>query len=134
VKIRIKISKNQWLKLAVFAALIGVAFVLDGYFKNNPVKIAEENSQQGHNAEQPGVYFFAQSTTINVKTTVQNTPDRKFFQQSHDKLLQKYHQLRNYQVLKTDAREEKEPLRLSHHFLVFRSYFYSFPDDVPLLS
>ena len=136
MNIRIKISKGQLLKLVVFAALLGFAFILDSYLKKESVEITGKNTKKGNDTEVPGViYFFAQSTTtFNAKISLQKTSDRKFFQQSHDKFIQKYHQLRNYRLLKCEAENLKEPLILTLHFLRFRNYFYSFSDDVPLIS
>jgi hypothetical protein len=135
VNIRIKITKKQLLKLVIFTALIGFAFILDNYLEKNPVEITGNIAQKGQNTEEHfSVYIVSQITSYSAKISAQKIPDRKYFQQSHDKLIQKFHQLRNYQLLKSDAENLKEPLLLTFHFLVFRNYFYSSPDDVPLIS
>ena len=120
----------------VFAALLGFAFILDNYLEKESVEIAGKSAQKGHDAEVPGVvYFFAQgNTTLSAKISMQKTSVRKFFQQSHDKYIQKYHQLRDYQMLKCEAENSKDPLTLITHFLRFRNCFYSLSDDVPLIS
>ena len=124
------------IRLVLFAALIGVASLVDDYLKKNPVQIAQDDTSSNHSANENGtIYLFTQASyTFNVKPSVQKTPSRKLFEQSHDKFLRKYHQLRNYQVLKADALTHSVPLILSYHYLVFRNYFYTVPDDDPHLS
>lgn len=135
MKFKIKISKKLIFRLALFAAVLGFASLLDTYFEKNPVQIDQPVSKSNHSAEEHGtIYLFTQANTFSAKTSVQKAPSRKLFEQSHDKFLQKYHQLRNYQVLKADAQTHKVPLFLSYHYLVFRNYFYTVPDDEPLLS
>ena len=133
---RIKISKKQLLRLIIFASLLGFAFILGSYFEKSSIDIVDKSAQKSHEAEVPGIVcFFAQNaTTFSAKISMQKTSDRKFFQQSHAKFIQKYHQLRNYQLLKCEAENFKEPLILTLHFLGFRNCFYSLSDDVPLIS
>ena len=117
-------------------SLLGFAFILGSYLGNKSIDVVDKNTQKSHDAEVPCVvYFFAQNaTTFSAKISVQKTSDRKLFQQSHDKFIQKYHQLRNYQLLKCEAENLKEPIILTFHFWEFRNCFYSLSDDVPLIS
>ena len=135
MKLKINISKKLIIRLILFAAVIGFASLLDNYLEKNPVQIDKENTGSNHSANEHGtIYLFTQANyTFNAKTSIQKTPSHKLFEQSHDKFLQKYHQLRNYQVLKADANMHKIPLFLSYHYLVFRNYFYTVPDDDPFL-
>ena len=136
MKSKIKISKKLIIRLVLFATVLGFASLLDTYLEKNPVQIDQPDTKSNHSAEEHGtIYLFTQATySFNAKTSVQKTPSRKLFEQSHDKFLQKYHQRRDYQVLKADALTHKVPLFLSYHYLVFRNYFYTVPDDVPLVS
>ena len=136
MKIKINISRKLIIRLVLFAAVIGFASLLDNYLEKNPVQIKQLDTGSNHSASEHGtIYLFTQANyTFNAKPSIQKTPSRQLFEQSHDKFLQKYHQLRNYQVLKADAKTHKIPLFLSYHYLVFRNYFYSVPDDEPLLS
>ncbi len=136
MKFNIKISKKLILRLVLFAAVLGFASLLDTYFEKNPVQIDKPDTSPNHSASEHGtIYLFTQANyTFNAKPSIQKTPSRKLFEQSHDKFLQKYHQMRNYQELKADAKTHKVPLFLSYHYLVFRNYFYTVPDDEPLLS
>ncbi len=117
-----------------FAALIGLAIFFDNYFEENPVDLDElTNESSQPSAENGTIYLFSQNSSTTAKTSEQKAPDRKNFQQSHNKLLQKYHQLRNYQVLKEEAKIKNMPLILTCYFLIFRSYHFTLPDgDVPL--
>jgi hypothetical protein len=133
--VKINISKRLIIRLVLFAAIVGFTSLLDNYLEKNPVQIDKMDTGSNHSANEHGtIYLFTQATTFNAKTSVQKTPSRKLFEQSHDKFLQKYHQLRNYQVLKADAKTHKNPLFLSYHYLVFRNNYYTVPDDEPLLS
>ncbi len=118
------------IKLAIFAALIGLAVFLDNYFERNPVAVDEIASTPGQTADEHGtIYLFSQNSSTTVKSSDQRTPDRKIFQHSHNKLLQKYHQIRSYQVMKKEAKIQKTPFILTCHFLLFRSYHFTLPDD-----
>ena len=134
MKIRINISKKRAGKLAVFAALIGMAVFFDHYFEKNPVKLDQFSNKTGQAATEHGaIYLFSQNSSTTLKTSVQKTPDRKIFQQSHNKLLQKYHHLKSYQVVKREAKIQKPLFILTCHFLLFRNYHFTIPgDDVPL--
>lgn len=136
VKVKINISRKLIIRLVLFATVIGFASLLDNYLEKHSLQINEIDTGSNHSANEPGtIYLFTQASyTVNAKTSIQKAPSRKLFEQSHDKFLQKYHQLRNYQVLKADEKTRKAPLFLSYHYLVFRNYFYTVPDDEPLLS
>jgi hypothetical protein len=133
--IKIKISKKLLLRLAFFVAVIGVATLFDVYFENNPEKLEEIQTESADNTGgQSIVYFVNQTNTFDVKTSFQKNTGRKLQVKSHDKFIQKYHQLRNFQVLKAEVQTQTSPLILSYHYLVFKNYFFSAPDDEPLIS
>lgn len=136
MKVKINISKKLIIRLVLFAIAIGFASLLDSYLERNPVQIKQIDTGSNHSANEHGtIYLFTQANyTVNAKTSVQKAPSRKLYEQSHNKFLQKYHQLRNYQVLKADEKTHKVTLFLSYHYLVFRNYFYTVPDYDPLLS
>lgn len=124
-------------RLMVFIIAFGLASILDVYLEKHPVQLCkmEENSEKP-DGEQGVIYMVSPgANSLSAKTSVQKTPDRKLFQQSHDKFLQNYHQLRNYQVLKADAKNQKILSVSTCHFIVFRDYSCFFPDDDdPLIS
>ncbi len=123
------------MRLAVFVAVIGVATIFDIYFENNPETLKEIQAETTDNtAGQSKLYFVSQSSFPDVKTSSIKDPGRKLQVKSHDKLIQKYHQLRNFQVLKAEIETQTAPLILSYHYLVFRNYFFTVPDDDPLIS
>ncbi len=117
-------------QLALFIAIIGAAVLLDVYFEKNPAELKNmqaENEQQAK--ETGGIYFIAQTGSTSVKTSAQKTSLRKLQVQSHDKFLRKYHQVRNYQVLKAEVQPQTTPIILSYHYLVFLNYFFTQPDE-----
>ncbi len=133
--IKIKISKNLLLRLTFFVAIVGVATLFDVYFENNPEKLKVIQTETSDNTgEQSIMYFVNQTNTFDVKTSSQKNTGRKMLVKSHDKFIQKYHQLRNFQVLKAEVQTQTSPLILSYHYLVFKNYFFSAPDDEPIIS
>jgi len=133
--IKIKISKKLLLRLAFFVAVIGVATLFDVYFENNPEKLKVIQTESADNTDRQSIiYFVNQTNTFDVKTSSQKDTGRKLQVKSHDKFIQKYHQLRNFQVLKAEVQTQTSPLILSYHYLVFKNYFFSAPDDEPLIS
>lgn len=132
MEIKIKISKKLIVRLAFFVAIIGVATLFDVYFENDNEKLKVIQAESTDNtAEQSIMYFVNQTNTLDVKTSSQS---RKILVKSHDKFIQKYHQLRNFQILKAEVKTQTSPLILSYHYLVFKNYFFSSPDDEPLIS
>jgi hypothetical protein len=135
LNIKKNISKNLLLRLALFLAVIGVATLFDVYFENNPEQLGKMQAESADNtAEQGKMYFVSQTNTISAKTSTQKNTGRKLQVKSHDKYVQKYHQLRNNQVLKAEVQTQTTPLILSYHYLVFKNYFFTVPDDEPLIS
>ncbi len=131
--IKRKLSKKLVIKLALFVAVIGMATLFDIYFEDNQVEIVEieANSTKDEKANDT-IHLINQSTDFGVKTSVQKTLSRKFQVKSQDKYIQKYYQIRNYQVLKTEVQAQTAPLINSYHYLAFKNYFYSIPDVPPL--
>lgn len=123
------------MKLALFAAVIGIATLFDIYFESNQKEIdeIEANSSKDDKAKDT-ILLISQTTDLGAKTSVQKAFARKLQVRSHDKFIQKYYQLRNYQVLKAEVQTQTAPLINSYHYLAFKNYFYSIPDDVPLIS
>lgn len=135
MEIKIKISKKLILRLAFFVAVIGVATLFDVYFENNPEKLKVIQTESADNTDEQSIMYFVNHTnTFDVKTLSQKNTGRKLQVESHDKFIQKYHQLRNFQVLKAEVQTQTSPLILSYHYLVFKNYFFSAPDDEPLIS
>lgn len=135
VKIRINISKEQWIRLAVFAGLIAVAALLDVYFENSGVQLAGvEKSTNNSRSEKGSVQLYSQTVDLGGKIQVLKVAQRKIQPKSHDKLLQQFHQHRNYQVLKAEVQVQTAPLILTYHYLAFRNYVYISPDDLPSLA
>lgn len=132
---KIKLSKKVLTRLAIFVALIAAAVIFDHYFENHPVELDKvETGASQQSAEHSFIYIFNSANLLNAKTSGFKNPSRKLFAHSHNKLLQKFHQLRNYQVLKVDMEKPKNPLIFSYHHLTFRHYYFTFPDDDPLVS
>lgn len=135
VKIRINISKKQWIRLAVFAGLIAVAALLDVYFENTGVQLASVEKSAGNNTGEKGsVQLYSQTVDLGGKIQVMKVVQRKIQPKSHDKLLQQFHQHRNYQVLKAEVQTQTAPLILTYHYLPFRNYVYISPDDFPSIG
>ncbi len=123
------------MRLALFVAVIGMASLFDIYFDNNQVKPEEsETGSAKGERKQEKIVLISQSVNLDLKTPVQKTVVRKLQVKSQDKLNQKYYQLRNYQVLKAELQTQTTPLINTYHYLAFKNYFYSIPDDIPLIA
>jgi len=135
VDIKKNITKKLVLRLALFVAVIGVATLFDIYFESDSSILEEiQNESAANSGEQGKMYFVNQTNTINAKTASQKNTARKLQIKSHDKFIQKYHQLRNYQVLKAEVQAQTTPLISSYHYLAFKNYFFSDPDDEAPIS
>ena len=135
MKIKKNISNKLLLRLALFVAVIGVASMFDVYFENNPEKLKEMQAESDDTTgEQNRMYFVSQDNSLGAKTSGQKDTGRKLQVKSHDKFIQKYHQQRNYQVLKAEVQTQTTPLILTYHYLVFKNYFFTDPDDDPSIS
>lgn len=112
-----------------------MASLFDIYFNDNQVKPEETETGSAKNErKQEKIVLISQLTNFDLKTQVHKTVVRKLQVRSHDKFIQKYYQLRNYQVLKAEVQTQTTPLINTYHYLVFKNYFYSVPDDIPLNS
>ena len=122
-------------RLALFATVIGIAALFDIYFDNNRAELKEiETSAPEDEKGQGSILLINQTINSGAKVSAGKTIVRNPQLKSHDKLVQKYYQLRNYQVLKAEAQTQTTPLINSYHYLVFKNYFYSVPEDNPLNS
>ena len=134
MNIKIKLTKKQLLNLTLFVAVIGVAALLDSYFGKNPVHLQEvgNNSNDKHN-EPSTAYLFSQFNIPGAKVELQKPTIKKLQPKLNARFIQKYYQVRNYQVLKAEVKLKHLRL-LTYHYLAFKNYFFSVPDDLPLIS
>ena len=136
MNIRINLTKKQLLKLALFVAIIGIAHLFDYYFDKNPVHLDKtEASSNKQHSESNTVYLVSQINVLNVKVELQKPTVRNLQPKLYDRLIQKYHQRRNYLVLKAEAETKTSPLISTYHYLSFKNYFFTDPDnDPPLIA
>ena len=135
MSIKKKISRKMIMRLALFVAVIGMASLFDIYFDESKVKPEEtETSQTNDEKKQEKIVLISQSANFDLKTQVQKNVVRKLQVKLHDRLLQKFYQLRNYQVLKAEVQTQTTPIINTYHYLAFKNYFFSVPDDIPLIS
>jgi hypothetical protein len=121
--------------MAIFAAVIAVAAVFDIYFENRGVQVANiEKSASDSENEKSSVQLFSQNFDFGVKIQVLKTVQRKIQLKAHDKFLQHFHQLRNYQVLKAEVQTQTAPQILTYKYLSFLSFIYFSPDDIPSVA
>lgn len=123
------------MQLALFMAVIGMATLFDIYSDKNSVEFKEiEASSSENNENQNSILLISQSPNLGVKTLEQKILVRKFQINSQDRFIQKYYQLRNYQVLKAELQKQTAPLINSYHYLAYKNYFFTDPDDDPIAS
>lgn len=118
------------LKLALFVAVIASASLFDYFFDDDLSALDTMETEAGkHSTDQNTVYLINQVNTIAIKSNVKPATDRKFHVRSHDRLIQKYHQIRNYQVFKAEISAQTSPIISTYHYLAFKNYYFSDPDD-----
>lgn len=135
MRFKIKLSNKVLTRLVIFFALIAAAVIFDHYFESHPVEFdAIDTGASQQTSNHSFIYLFNSTNSFSVKTSELKKLSRKLFLQGHNKLIQKFHQLRNYQVLKTDMGKPKNSLIFSYHHLTFQHYYFTFPDDDPLVA
>ncbi len=122
------------MRLALFLGIIGAASVFDARFDQAGDSAEKENKdddQQQSSNEHGVVYLFSQYNPVTI--SAQKISSRKPVDELHDRLLQKYHEVRNSKFLKPEENIPKVPLYLAFHNLVFRNSRWGMPDDEPPL-
>ncbi len=123
------------IQIVLFVAVIATATALDIYFNKNNVEFAEIETESTENTkEQNSILLISQTTNTGVKTLEQKYSSRKFQIKSHDKFVRKNYQLRNFQILKAEVQTQTTPLINSYHYLAFKNFFFTDPDDDLLKS
>ena len=122
------------MRLALFAGVIGAAISFDVYFDAIPLEPENAEHESQPPPDEPGaIYLINQAGPASAKISVQKTGNRKFSEHLHDKFLREYHEAKNFCMLKAEEKNPKIPLFLSYHFLIFRNYHFTIPDDdIPL--
>jgi len=102
------------MRLGPFVSVICVASLFDIYFNDTKIKPGEtETGSAKEERKQEKIVLISQSTNLDFKTQVQKTLVRKLQLKTQDKFIQKYYQLRNYQVLKEEVQNQTAPLNNS---------------------
>lgn len=134
LKLKIDITKRILVRIAMTLAIVGAAVLFDVYFENDLDELENiQTESKEHSTEKGSIYIIAQSSTISPKTSGEKSSNRKLKIQLHDKFLRKYHQIRNNQVLQAEQASQSAPVIQSYHYLVFQNYFFTQPDDDPLV-
>ncbi len=122
------------LQLALFLGVITAATIMDFYFDKNTIEIAATEAESEQTADEQATFcLFSQTGNATAKTFIQKNQNRKLFVE-HDKFLQRYHESKSFEKLKTKEKEPKSPLLQTFHCLLFRNYYSTVPDDDPHLS
>lgn len=119
-------------KLVLFAALMGIAFVFDAYTTPSSALVETEQKapeQQNESQETHSVYFIAQNNLLAAKTSVQKSLPRNLLSKAYGKYIRKHHELCNHQVLKAEVQLYTTPLIAAYHYLVFQTCFFTDPDE-----
>ena len=119
-------------KLITIITVIGITIILDIYFEKHPVKIKDfETKEAQSNTEHSFVCLYNPFNTISIKILHHKIPCRILFEQSHNKLLQKYHQQHDFQILRSGNLKTSDPgLSFSLQFMTGH-YYYTFPKEDP---
>ena len=135
MKLKRYISKYFIMRLCLLLALVGSAAVFDMYHTSNQ-KIAD-CVRNIPSPDVPGtnkIFFYNQTSGTSLKTSGTDFSIRFRFAYSQDKFLQKYYNLRTFQLMKAETLLSFFPSVCSSHSLPYNRVLYSSPDDTPLLS
>lgn len=129
------ISKQLILRIGLLLLLVGGAAVFDMYHKANQ-KIADSARKipRSDENESGKVYFYSQVTTYNFKTSGTSLSVRPVFACTQDKFLQKYYNLRTFQMMKAETVQMSFPSALSVRSIPYNRVLYASPDDTPPLG
>ncbi len=135
VKYKLNISKNVLLKLAAFLLVVGTTVIMDIYFEKHPVMIDETEAESSQNDCSGNIICFCNPfNSLSAKISLQKIPYRILYEQSHDRLVQKYHQQHDFRILKTEYKKTFNPSSFSFLQLKAGHYFFKFAkEDPPLL-
>ena len=128
-------SKLFILRICLMLALVGAAAVFDMYHAAN-LKLAESvrkipvSDEAGTNK----IFFCNQVTVCNLKTSGTDFSVRFRFVYTQEKFLQKYYNLRAFQLMKAETTHSSFQAVCSFHSFPFNRVLYSSPDDTPPLS
>jgi hypothetical protein len=135
VKYDLKISKKGLLRLAALIVVVGATVILDIYFDKHPVGLEEIEADSGQaDKSENMICLYNPFSSLSAKISIQKIPSRILYEQSHNKLIQKYHQQHDSQILKTDYKKTVNPSLLSFLQLIAGHYYFSFSEeDHPVL-
>lgn len=129
------ISRHLVMRVCLMLALVGAAAVFDMYHAAN-LKL-EENTKRlpsPDDADANKIFFCNQVPSYNLKTSGTDFSFRLRFICSQNKFLQKYYNLRTFQLMKAETVHSFFPSVCSFHSLPFNRVLYASPDDTPPLS
>lgn len=136
VKFRIKISKSKLIKLAALILVVGAAIILDTYFEKHPVEFKKlEAEKDATDNSDTMICFYNPFNSISAKILLQKIPFRILYEQSHNRLVQKFHQMHDSQILKSGYKKIVNSSILSFLQLIASHNYYSFSkEDPPVFS
>lgn len=119
--------------MAIIIAVVATAFFIDNYLEKNPVKLTQNQEEQGQpKGNETAFILYNPVNNFTAKPFIQKTPVRFTLAQLHDKFLRKHHQLRIFFALKAIAHDHKPPV-LSCFYILRKDYLSGAPDDDPFL-
>ncbi len=120
------------MRLLFIAALSGISFFFDSYFEKHPDILDElQTEKENEPCDYGTIYLFSPVGSFNARISATNLTGRKFFDQEHDRLLQKCHQHRTVQLLRAKAEVYPVAMTLMPCNLLRRCHPFSSPDDEP---
>lgn len=135
-KYKLNISKQFILKISCFIFIISAAYLFDNFYKghnfnkDNTEKIPEsENIFTGSD-----FYFYNPVKILDFKSCSFSFLEKQFFQEDHDKYLQRYHNYKINSQFKNVIEYSRRSISpsLTQNLLFINHYFN--PDDIPIIS
>lgn len=114
--------------------IVGVTVILDIYFEKHPVELEEIEADAGQSDNPDNlICFYNPSNSVSAKISLQKIPSRILYEQGHDRLVQKYHQQHDFQILKKDYKKIFNPSAFSLLHIKAGHYYFNYPKEGPSL-
>ncbi|PIF05439.1 MAG: hypothetical protein CSA36_06805 [Draconibacterium sp.] len=116
-------------------ALVGIAALVDHYLEKNPVQLGNiENTGSEKQNNTGTIEFVSQLNLPGAKIEVQKPGFRKLQSWLYCHFIQKHHQLLSHHFLKSEVLPSLQSPVLRCYRPAYENYFFSDPDDDPLVS
>lgn len=130
---KIHISKKNLLKLALFIAVLATAVLFDLSRDKSDIKLSENHNTKGSSSHELSQFcFYSTFNSFKQKSLSTKFSARKLFLRTQSEFLQKYHNLKAGQSVKSELLQNYVAAGLQIDRIRFQRCLFRNPDDGPL--